>query len=307
MATDPTALGSGPVAGDRSLPTAETVPGDGAVAGGRTYVTRQSLAGDLRKLGVCAGRPLLVHVSLRSLGWVAGGAAGVVGALREVVGPGETIVVPAMTEDNSDTSRVYCERTREMSDEERSRYRARMPAFDQATTPSSGMGRVAEYVRTSAGAIRSAHPQSSFAALGPDADRLMRYHAEDCHLGERSPLGLLYEADAQILMLGTGYDRCTAFHLAEYRYTENPPRRRYACVVNRDGAPTWWQYEDVKLDDSDFGELGAALDSTPYVARGTVGDADSRLISLRIAVDFAVGWFAARRSSRSDRPVAERP
>jgi aminoglycoside N3'-acetyltransferase len=51
-----------------------------------------------------------------------------------------------------------------------------------------------------------------------------------CHLGERSPLGWLYAADAAILLLGVGYDACTAFHLAEYRRPSTRPQK-YHCFV----------------------------------------------------------------------------
>jgi aminoglycoside 3-N-acetyltransferase len=170
-----------------------------------------------------------------------------------------------------------------------------MPAFDPARTPSSGMGALAEHVRTSPAAVRSAHPQTSFAALGDLAAALTGGHAEDCHLGESSPLARLYEEHAHVLMIGVGYEVCTALHLAEYRYTATPPTRTYNCVVRRDGRPVWRAYEDVKLDDGDFPVLGRALDGTPYVTRGTVGSADSRLVPLRQAVDFACGWMAAHR------------
>jgi aminoglycoside 3-N-acetyltransferase len=33
--------------------------------------------------------------------------------------------------------------------------------------------------------------------------------------GEHSPLARLEEVGAQVLLLGVGYDVCTAFHLAE--------------------------------------------------------------------------------------------
>jgi aminoglycoside 3-N-acetyltransferase len=172
-----------------------------------------------------------------------------------------------------------------------------MPAFDAATSPSTGMGCIAEYVRTAPGAVRSAHPQSSFAALGMMAGMLMEGHAPDCHFGESSPLARLYEADTAILLLGVGYAACSAFHLAEYRYVTEPPMRSYRCVVaGDDGAPRWWQYRDVVLDDSDFGDLGADLDRRGILARGRVGYADSRLIRFAHAVDFATQWLRRHRS-----------
>jgi aminoglycoside 3-N-acetyltransferase len=257
-------------------------------------VTRQSLAADLRRLAVPRGRPVLVHASLSRLGLVDGGPAAVAGALRDTLGRDATIVVPTTTDANSRTSRAYRELTTGMSAWGRFRFRRRMPGFNPAVTPSSA-GRIAEYVRTCEGAVRSAHPQTSFAALGPHAEELMRGHAPDCHLGEASPLARLYEAGAAILMLGTGYATCTAFHLAEYRYVPDPPMRRYSCKVVRGGRSRWWHYDDVVLDDGDFPALGAALDATPPVRRGQVGEADARLIPLVHAVDFARNWFTTRR------------
>ena len=94
-----------------------------------------------------------------------------------------------------------------------------MLAFDPEATPTSA-GAVAEALRTTPGAERSDHPQSSFAAVGHDARELMAGHRLNCHLGEDSPLAKLYERDASILLLGVEYLSCTAFHLAEYRYTK---------------------------------------------------------------------------------------
>lgn len=42
--------------------------------------TRTSLAADLRQLGLAAGDVAIVHASLSSLGWVAGGPVAVVQA-----------------------------------------------------------------------------------------------------------------------------------------------------------------------------------------------------------------------------------
>jgi aminoglycoside 3-N-acetyltransferase len=86
---------------------------------------------------------------------------------------------------------------------------------------------IAERVRTWPGAVCSRHPKTSFAAVGARAAELMRRHDIDCYLGEASPLGAL---DAATLLLGVGFSRATAFHLAEYRLPY-PARRGYACAV----------------------------------------------------------------------------
>jgi aminoglycoside 3-N-acetyltransferase len=253
-------------------------------------LARESLAKDLRALGVPPGQVLLVHASMRRLGWVGGGASEVVAALREVLGQGATLVVPTFTADNSDTSRLYLARTAAMTPDEVERYRDTMPPFT-FERPSIGMGRIAEHVRLTPGAVRSEHPQTSFAALGPQARMLMAGHRPDCHLGEYSPLGRLYGSGAWVLLLGVGYAACSCFHLAEYRYLPHPPRQVYRCVITEEGMRRWRSYEDVGLDDRDFAALGAAFDRTPHVIRGYVGQAECRLVPIRAAVDFAVQWL----------------
>jgi aminoglycoside 3-N-acetyltransferase len=268
--------------------TAISVPPDGSH-------TPRSLAADLRRLGLQAGDVVLVHAATRRIGPVPGGAAGVAAALADVIGTEGTLVVPTHTAANSDTSSLHLAQIAGLTPRQIWRFRARMPPFDPVTTPSTGMGRLAEHVRTSPGAIRSAHPQTSFAALGPLADKLMSGHRLSCHLGEFSPLARLYEVDARILLLGVGYDVCTAFHLAEYRYRASPPRREYRCVVAEGGRRRWCRYEDVVLDDRDFGQIGADLEQAGVAATERVGAAECRLLSLAPAVDFAVAWLRRHR------------
>lgn len=237
------------------------------------------------------------HASLREVGAVDGGPQSVVRALRNALGEDGTLVVPTFTSENSDTSPSYLERVRGMSDEARTAANASMPAFDCGSTPAPSMGILAETVRLSPGTLRSNHPQTSFAALGPHAKKVVTGHRSVCHLGEDSPLAYLYNVRAQVLLMGVGFDRCTAFHLAEYR-VPSPPRRKYRCVVTIHGERQWWEYEDVDLNDSDFGALGADFkrsDRSGAVRTGTVGSAHCRLLRVRDAVDFAQRWIPEHR------------
>lgn len=285
---------------DRGL-TRETVTRKPLVAGPgavRKTVTRKRLVADLRDLGVPAGRPLLVHASLSQIGNVKGGAEAVIDALLEVIGPDGTLVTGAGTPENSTTSRAFQARTAGFNREQVAEFCATMPAFDRATTPTS-IGAIAEALRTTPGACRSAHPQSSFAAVGREARALMARHRVTCHLGEASPLAKLYERDALILMLGVDYRACSAFHLAEYRYRKRPPRQVYSCVVKKWGKPRWIEYRDVALDDHDFEIMGNCLEGVLKDQRvmlsGRVGRAASCLIPMRCVVDLASEWMAGHR------------
>lgn len=260
-------------------------------------VTSTGLVRDLRDLGVKTGQTLLVHASVGSIGPANGGASAVAGALREAVGRTGNVVAPTMTMENSLTSRAHRKLIAQMSADEVRAFEWGMPGFSKDVTPSTS-GALGEALRTVDGAMRSAHPQSSFAAIGPEAAYLMADHRIDCHLGERSPLGKLYQMSASVLLLGVGYEACTAFHLAEYRYKVPSPNTEYACAVIVDGRRRWIEYEDVVLDDQDFGEIGESLDrnSKVSVESGYVGNAKSRLIPLVQAVDHAIGWMAQHRA-----------
>ena len=254
------------------------------------------LTADLRALGVRPGQDLLIHCALRQVGRIDGGAATLIDALRAAAGPAATLVVPTQTTLKSFTAKAFLTATAGYSAEQLAQYLAAMPGFDPASTPSAGMGALAEHVRTRQGACRSSHPHTSFTALGPRAAACASIHDLDCHLGERSPLGWLYAADAAILLLGVGYTACTAFHLAEYRLPGPLPLRRYTCFTAADGARTKHEFTDVAFDDSDFARLGAAIGPEPFVLHGQVGAALSLLLPVRAAVDFALAWFLDHRS-----------
>lgn len=180
---------------------------------------RLQLALRLRLLGVRPGMRLMVHSALGGTGLR---AERLRDALMGVLGPRGTLVVPAFTPQNSKTSSAHLERISGLDEAGVRAFRERMPAFDPASTPSQGMGALAEAVRTAPGAVRSDHPQTSFAALGADARRLCSGHRLESHLGEETPLGKLCWEGGQVLMINVGFSVCTAFHLAEYRIPKPP-------------------------------------------------------------------------------------
>ncbi|WP_046502500.1 aminoglycoside N(3)-acetyltransferase [Streptomyces odonnellii] len=252
--------------------------------------TAGPLAGELAELGVTEGTTLLVHASLHGTGLDADTLRT---ALLTALGPEGTLVVPAFTEENSDTSAAHYAQIQGMTRRQAAAFRSRMPAFDPLTTPCTAMGRLAESVRTAPGAVRSAHPQSSFAAIGRRAAELLAFHPLHSHLGEDSPLGALVRAEARVLMVNVGFEACTAFHLAEYR--TGATMRSYHCVVKGpDNGAQWVEYEDVNLDDSDFEAIGASF---PWglERKGQLGGAAARSFSITDAVDHAESWMTEKR------------
>ena len=107
-------------------------------------MTRDDISQALRALGLAAGDVVMVHSSLRSIGYVEGGADAVVDALLDVLGSSGTLVVPTFTPSHGHEAD---------------------PVFDPARDPSE-VGRITEVVRTRPGARRSVHLLHSVAALG---------------------------------------------------------------------------------------------------------------------------------------------
>ncbi|KES04210.1 aminoglycoside phosphotransferase [Streptomyces toyocaensis] len=251
-----------------------------------TLVTRATLTPQLRELGVRPGGILLVHSSLSSLGWVNGGPVTVVHALLDALGPDGTLVVPTQSGHLSDPALWQAP---PVPEEWWGAIRATMPAYDPLTTPSRGVGVIPETVRTWPGARRSAHPQTSFAAVGPRAAEIVAGHATDCRLGERSPLATLERLAARVLLLGAGYDSCTAFHLAEYRVPT--PR----VEVGRPGPDGWETVTEVSISSERFDELGHDFERDRPVVRGRAGAAEARLFPLADAVAYAERWLPVHR------------
>ena len=247
-----------------------------------TPSTRQSLVADLENLGVANGDTLLVHSSLSAIGWVCGGAKTLIEALLDSVAPSGTVVMPTFSPDLSNPAHWE---NPPIPEAWWPTVRCNMPGYNPSTTPTFGMGRVPELFRTWPGALRSAHPTLSFAALGPKAHELLEPHPIDFGLGERSPVARLYNQDARVLFIGCGFNTCTCFHLAEYRAGIAPGRD--SAPIQRGPITEWVEFQDIDFDTSDFEPIGKLVQRETKVQQSTIGMAVGKLFSLRAAVDIA--------------------
>ena len=269
-----------------------TVSEADAIRASAAPVTRARIAADLGRLGVRLGGVLLVHSSLSGLGWVCGGAQAVVEGLLDALGPQGTLVVPTHTSGNCDPATWG---NPPAPKDWWPVIRAELPGFDPRLSPTHHMGGIVEAARTWPGARRSAHPQVSFAAIGPQADAVTGGHSLESGFGERSPVARMHDLDGDVLLLGVGHGANSSLHLAEDRVPDAPRERSSAAVATPAGR-RWLTWEDVVADATDFERLGAAFDATGRTRVGPVGEGEARLMRQRELVDFAVGWLTANRA-----------
>jgi aminoglycoside 3-N-acetyltransferase len=227
----------------------------------KTEVTRSDLTRQLHGLGVEPGGVLLVHTSFRAVRPVEGGVQGLIGTLREALGPDGTLVMPSYTGD----------------DEE--------PFDAKATAASPDLGIVADAFWRLPGVGRSDHPQA-FAAVGSQAEAIT---ADPLPLPPHipaSPVGRVHDLDGQVLLLGVGHDANSTLHLAELM-AGVPYRVPKHCTVLRDGHPVRIDYAENDHCCERFALADDWLRASGQQSEGRVGHAHARLARSRHIVAVA--------------------
>lgn len=250
------------------------------------FYGRDDLAADLRALGVASGDGLFVHTALGQIGRVIGGPRGLIEALIDAVGTDGLIAMPGFSRD------AYDPADDDMSPEDRARIRDQVPGFHSALSNVTQNGAVPEAFRSWPGVKRSLHPTSSVLMLGHDAARLAVPH--DAHgwaTGPETPWGRLrLRPQMKILLIGVGWNRCSALHAAESIAVH---RRRVTRRIKH-GAD-WIEAPDVADDlDTLFPLVGQAWEKANAVSHGRIGGAASMLTGYDALVAFASDWLNAR-------------
>ncbi|WP_281864725.1 aminoglycoside N(3)-acetyltransferase [Planomicrobium okeanokoites] len=249
------------------------------------FQSKDSLKTQLKELGIQEGDQLMVHSSLKSMGWIAGGAQAAVEALMETVTGSGTIVMPSQSTDNSDP--VYWMEP-PIPENWHADLRESLPAYDPHLTGLRGMGKIAECFHRHPSAIRSPHPSHSFMAWGADAAEWMRDHPLEDSFGEGSPLAKMMKAEVKILFIGVGFDSCTALHYAEFAQDDRTTSPQGAAIM-QNGERVWQRFECVDMDSDRFPEI--AKDFEGDIRTGKLGQAEVKLVYMRPLVEFGIEWL----------------
>ena len=145
-------------------------------------ITKDHLVTDLRNLGVRPGDLLHLKISLKSIGFVVGGARTIVDALMEAVGSEGTIIIDSFVTVfplplSEKDAQVISDRW--------------MPSY---------AGAVANAMIKYPNAFRSLHPVQKFTAIGARAEELTQNHTPDSYAYE--PLRVMCEIGGRNLKIG---------------------------------------------------------------------------------------------------------
>ncbi len=224
-------------------------------------VTKQDIKQALRNVGIKSGDTVIVHSSMKSMGYVVGGPDSVINAFLEVLGEEGTLVMPTLSQNNWAT--VY---------------------EDWHIDKPSDVGLLTEVFRKRPGAYRSDQATHSVAAMGAKAIELTKEHTAYgpiiCPFGayafcQSSPWQKLYDMNAKILFLGVEINRNTMKHLAECQFMQSALDRlcgteHYGVMekkVRHYGTEGVWPFVSSNL-------LNQAYEAADLYMRSTCGNAE---------------------------------
>lgn len=265
------------------------------------FITRAQLVADLGVLGIVPGDTVMVHAAMRQVGELLNGPDALIHALRDVVGPNGTVM-------------AYCDwdgRYEDLCDDERrvpENWRDHIPPFDPQTSRSiRDNGAFPEFLRTTPGALRSASPGASMAAIGARAQWLTQDHPIDYGYGEGSPLAKLCEVRGKVLNVGAPRDTMTLLHHAEH-LAEIPGKRFkiYDVPFATPQGTVWRRVEEFDtgdpviegLADDYFADIVTQFLATGQGRVGKIGLAESLLVPAAEITAFAVDWLESRFGAR---------
>jgi aminoglycoside N3'-acetyltransferase len=223
----------------------------------RRPVAIAELRQQLIDLGVTRGRTLWVQSSWNEFYNVALRPSEMIDLLRELLGPGGTLAMPAFPIDPNPDKVFLVDRA---------------PVYT---------GLLCEVFRRTPDVRRSIHLSSSVCAIGPNADFLLKdHHRTLMPWGKDSPFCRLAELDARMLGIGAGFNFMTPLHTVECLLYDDVPFFRRVF----DGTIRYrWKRADGETGEHEF--MRRTGDIRPQRLRRHFGPdicIDAKLSNLRI-------------------------
>lgn len=214
----------------------------------------------------------MVHASLRMLGPVEDGAAGLIDSICSAIGRTGSLVMVLGSQGGI--------------------------AFDKNSTPADPeMGVLAEEFRKTLGVVVNDHPAARFGVLGPMADELLTNTPWHDYYGKGSVLERFVQARGKVLRLGADTNTMTIAHWAEYLANVPNKKRVSRTYPMKDSEPQVIH----SLDDCEgilpfkhgdyFHNILSDYKTSQSLRVGSIGQCEAELIDAKSFVEFATRWI----------------
>lgn len=236
--------------------------------------------------GIASGDTVVVHASLKTVGWISGGANTILDALLQVVGPQGTIVVSAQYPENADPALM----NRFVDPRAAKALRQSQPPFRGKSTLLSGMGALTTVVLLDERSKVSDHPALAVAAIGKQAKWITSEHPLSPAFGPQSPLAKVVELGAKALLIGVDYTTLSALHLAQVQANTLP----WVIHTHSTGSPErpqTVQSLDYAYTTEGFNAIGEAYARQAPVQTGRLGRAPLLVVDCATLIPFAKTWL----------------
>lgn len=242
----------------------------------------------LKIIGIKDGDNLIVHCSLKKMGYVVGGVEAIFEAVTASVGNMGNVIVPSQS---VELSHPESWQYPPLKDSLINVVADNMLGFDKNLTPvSSSLGKFCEYFCMHSGTVRSNHPLYSFSIFGKDSDTIAATQSLDFPFGVNSPLYWLYLNGGKILMIGTDFETNTTIHLAETLVYKDIVIEK-AKIKNN----AWVCFQNRLLDKyDDYIDLEKAycVDNQDSFLSYKLGNSEIRVFEVKSLVDYAIKYYS---------------
>ncbi len=233
-------------------------------------LTKKAIIHDLKKLGLERGIAVEVHSSLKSIGFVEGGAQTVINALMDVVSEEGAIVMSAY---------LVTPLIPLTEEEKRIGITAKVRKFDEHANCKSGMG-----------VIVDTFCKLPNTYLGKGINRV-------CAWGHNAKLHsqgyeYLLSIDGWVLLIGVDIHRCSCMHTAEDKVElpkEIDEHFQLPEEIQRQYPRADWyvEYQDPHktLPEDAWGKVQSEAERRGLIRRGYIGQAECRLFKAQPVVD----------------------
>ncbi len=219
----------------------------------------------LKQLGLGKGDKVLVHSSMKSLGYIEGGADAVINAFLNVLGEEGAFIVPTLTGKFTDSPSC--------------------PPNFNVTESKCWTGKIPETARCRAEARRSLHPTHSVSVIGSLKEELTGQHEKGSSpCDEYSPYYKNCIGGGYILLIGVDQESNTTIHCCEeiagvpYHLQKTSTEVRFQGYENNEIVVRNYLHDWYKPA-TDFMYLEPFLEEKKVMRTARIGDSCIRLIN----------------------------